>query len=155
MFKLLLSIEQTPISIATSRKLTLLVSRIRTCLAAPGTPEVYVLPALYGSIGLLYNQFMDLSNSTVECLSAMIITYPGLLWDRFIEIFERCQTSFLKAHGLDNSNVESFSETTGMCWIILQLCVCRQNSLLLKLNPIIICRVICVTGQKVVSVNCL
>ncbi|KMT14841.1 hypothetical protein BVRB_3g065640 isoform B [Beta vulgaris subsp. vulgaris] len=113
-FKLLLSIEQTPISIATSRKLTLLVSRIRTCLAAPGTPEVYVLPALYGSIGLLYNQFMDLSNSTVECLSAMIITYPGLLWDRFIEIFERCQTSFLKAHGLDNSNVESFSERTDL-----------------------------------------
>ncbi|KNA06859.1 hypothetical protein SOVF_177220 isoform A [Spinacia oleracea] len=113
-FNLLLSIEQTPISVATSRKVTLLVSRIQASLSAPGTTEVYVLPAFYGIIGLLYNQYSDLSNSAIECLSVMISKYPGILWNRFISFFEQCQTSSLKTHGLDISNIESCSETTDL-----------------------------------------
>ncbi|KAL2923314.1 Small subunit processome component 20-like protein [Bienertia sinuspersici] len=113
-FKLLLSIEQTPISVATSRKLTLLVSRIQTSLSAPGAIEVYLLPAFYGIIGLLHNQYMDLSNSALECLSAMINTHPGLLWNKYISYFEQCQTSFLKTHGVDNSNLNSRHETTDL-----------------------------------------
>ena len=116
-FELLLSIEETPISVATSRKLTLLVSRIQTSLSAPGTPEVYILPAFYGIIGLLFNQFKDLSNSCLECLSALIKTYPALLWDRFISFFEQQQASFLKRQVSDNSNMALSCETTGLCWV--------------------------------------
>ncbi|XP_057544903.1 uncharacterized protein LOC130824041 isoform X1 [Amaranthus tricolor] len=113
-FELLLSIEETPISVATSRKLTLLVSRIQTSLSAPGTPEVYILPAFYGIIGLLFNQFKDLSNSCLECLSALIKTYPALLWDRFISFFEQQQASFLKRQVSDNSNMALSCETTDL-----------------------------------------
>lgn len=111
-FKLLLTIEETPISIATSRKLTLLVSKIQTCVSTMRVSETYVLPAFYGIIGILYNQFMDLSNSAFECLSVMIYTYPGLLWDRFIGFFEQCQAIFLKTHALDINTIrESYSAT--------------------------------------------
>lgn len=163
-FNLLLSIEQTPISVATSRKVTLLVSRIQASLSAPGTTEVYVLPAFYGIIGLLYNQYSDLSNSAIECLSVMISKYPGILWNRFISFFEQCQTSSLKTHGLDISNIESCSETTGL-WLFLFLLVWVLGyliSLLLKFlmlfkNPesISFCHTVFDIGWKVISFNCL
>lgn len=113
--KLLLTIEETPISVATSRKLTLLVARIQTCVSASRVSEAYVLPALYGIIGILYNQFMDLSNSAIECISVMIDTCPGLLWDCFICFLQQCQARFLKSGAPDADAVaESFTEANDL-----------------------------------------
>ncbi|KAK9671440.1 hypothetical protein RND81_12G030400 [Saponaria officinalis] len=114
-FKLLLTIEETPVSVATSRKITLLVSRIQTCLSDARTSEIYVLPAFYGIIGLLYNQFRDLSSSALDCFSVTLSKFPGLLWDMFIRFFEQCLAVFLKTRledidaGPEIVDVKSFS----------------------------------------------
>ena len=130
MLKFLLTIEETPISVATSRKLTLQVARIQTCVSAARVSEAYVLPALYGIIGILYNQFMDLSNSAIECISVMINTCPGLLWDCFICFLQQCQAKFLKSGAPDADAVaELFSEANGLELILsLLLSLCIFNS---------------------------
>ncbi|XP_074320646.1 uncharacterized protein LOC141657349 isoform X2 [Silene latifolia] len=103
-FKLLLTIEETPISIATSRKITLVVSRIQTFLSDSRASEVYILPMFYGIIGLLHNQFRDLSNSALDCLSVAMSKNPALLWDRFIRVFELCLAVFLKTNVLEDTD---------------------------------------------------
>ncbi|KAL9251872.1 Small subunit processome component 20-like protein [Drosera capensis] len=70
--QLLLLIEETPISVVTSRRLTLLVSKIQTAISVGKIPEFYHLLVLNGIIGVLYNQFMDLSMSAIECLSVLL-----------------------------------------------------------------------------------
>ncbi|XP_021745735.1 small subunit processome component 20 homolog [Chenopodium quinoa] len=137
-FNLLLTIEQTPISVATGRKVTLLVSRIRTSLSAPGVTEAHVLPAFYGTIGLLYNQYMDLSNAALECLSAMISTYPGLLWNKFICFFEQCQTISIKAHGLDNSNMIACSDKTDLVEHFRSFCSTSSDRSGLSITPLLL-----------------
>ncbi|KAH9620789.1 hypothetical protein KSS87_018169 [Heliosperma pusillum] len=115
-FTLLLTIEETPISIATSRKISLEVSRIQTVLSESRASEVYILPMLYGIIGLLHNQFKDLSISALDCFSVAMSKNPGLLWDKFISVFELYLTVFLKTsvledtdEGLELMGVESFN----------------------------------------------
>ncbi|GAB2249577.1 hypothetical protein Droror1_Dr00012936 [Drosera rotundifolia] len=71
--QLLLLIEETPISVVTSRRLALLVSKIQTAISVGKIPEFYHLLVLNGIIGVLYNQFMDLSTSAIECLSVLLM----------------------------------------------------------------------------------
>ncbi|KAL9232759.1 hypothetical protein vseg_007829 [Gypsophila vaccaria] len=105
-FRLLLTIEETPVSVATSRKITLLVSRIQTFVSDARMSEVYVLPAFYGIIGLMYNHFRDLTNSAIDCLSFTLSKFSGLLWDKFIKCFELCLAVLLKT-GLEDTDAGS------------------------------------------------
>ncbi|XP_022722560.1 small subunit processome component 20 homolog isoform X3 [Durio zibethinus] len=90
--QLLLSIEATPLSISTSRKVTLLISRIQMGLSAGRVPEIYVPLILNGMIGILHNRFSYLCDAASECLGVLISKYTGLVWDSFISYFEQCQS---------------------------------------------------------------
>jgi len=101
-----------------------LVARIQTCISASRFSEAYVLPAFYGIIGILYNQFMDLSNSAIECVSVMINTYPTLLWDCFIGFLHQCQAKFLKSCEADvDAIAESSTEANGLELILSLLLI--------------------------------
>ncbi|KAE8688414.1 small subunit processome component 20-like protein isoform X2 [Hibiscus syriacus] len=88
----LMSIEATTLSISTGRKVTLLISRIQMDLSAGRIPETYVPLVLNGIIGIFYNRFSYLWDAASECLAVLISKHTGLVWDKFISYFERCQS---------------------------------------------------------------
>lgn len=96
--QLLLSIEQTPLSISTTRRITLLISRLQMGLSSSRVSADYVPLVFNGIIGIFHNRFSNLWNSAVECLSVMTEKYVELVWDRFVQYFEKYQTIFLNSH---------------------------------------------------------
>ncbi|OMO49638.1 Down-regulated-in-metastasis protein [Corchorus capsularis] len=90
--QLLLSIEATPLSISSSRKVTLLISRIQMGLSAGRIAETYVPLVLRGILGIFHNCFSYLREAASECLAVLISKHAGLVWDKFITYFEECQS---------------------------------------------------------------
>ncbi|GAB4851882.1 hypothetical protein Ancab_031281 [Ancistrocladus abbreviatus] len=113
--QLLLSVEETSISVATSRKLTLLVSKVQTEVSAARIAQTYVPLVLNGMIGTLYNQFRDLSNAALGCLAVIMGKYPQLLSDRFLCFLDHCHHIFLRTHSEDiDRSLESTTESNGL-----------------------------------------
>ncbi|XP_062008273.1 U3 small nucleolar RNA-associated protein 20 [Rosa rugosa] len=92
--QLLLSIESTPLSISTSRKVTLLISRIQMGLSAGKISEAYLPLVVNGMIGIFHNRFSHLWNPVSECLAVLISRSNGLVWENFLNYFEQCQSLF-------------------------------------------------------------
>ncbi|XP_004305310.1 PREDICTED: small subunit processome component 20 homolog [Fragaria vesca subsp. vesca] len=92
--QLLLSIESTPLSICTSRKVTLLISRIQMGLSAGRISEAYLPLVLNGMIGIFHNRFSHLWNPASECLAVLISQSKGHVWETFLNYFEQCQSIF-------------------------------------------------------------
>ncbi|BBG99033.1 ARM repeat superfamily protein, partial [Prunus dulcis] len=91
---LLLSIESTPLSISTSRKVTLLISRIQMGLSTGRIAEAYLPLVLNGMIGIFHNRFSYLWNPTSECLAVLISQNTGLVWEMLVHYFEQCLSRF-------------------------------------------------------------
>ncbi|KAA3480361.1 small subunit processome component 20-like protein isoform X2 [Gossypium australe] len=110
--QLLMSIEATPLSISTSRKVTLLISKIQMGLSAGRIPKTYVPLVLNGTIGIFHNRFSYLWDAASECLAVLISKHTGLVWDKIISYFDRCQ-SLVQApdvqHDRDNGNLSDSS----------------------------------------------
>ncbi|XVF29034.1 hypothetical protein REPUB_Repub15cG0084600 [Reevesia pubescens] len=104
--QLLLTIEATPLSISTSRKVTLLISRIQMGLSAGRIPEAYVPLVLNGIIGIFHNRFSYLWDAASECLAVLISKHTGLVWDKFIFYFEQCQ-SLVQASDVQHDRVNA------------------------------------------------
>ncbi|MCD9558563.1 U3 snoRNP protein [Datura stramonium] len=95
---LLLLIEETPLSIATSRKVILLISKIQMSLSAGRVAEEYMPVVLSGIIGIFHNRFSYLWNPTLDCIAVLLSQYFGLLWDRYIEYLDHYLSVFLGSH---------------------------------------------------------
>ncbi|KAK0607559.1 hypothetical protein LWI29_016732 [Acer saccharum] len=96
--QLLLSIETTPISISTSRKVILLISRIQMSLTTGRIAEAYIHLVLNGIIGILHNRFSYLWSPASECLAVLISKHAELVWNKFVCYFEHCQSMFQTSH---------------------------------------------------------
>ncbi|GMH20278.1 hypothetical protein Nepgr_022119 [Nepenthes gracilis] len=113
--QLLLSIEETPITVATSRKLAILVSKVQIGLSAARIYEPYIPLVLNGIIGILHNQFRDLSTASLECLAVMMDKFSQLVWDHFIVYLNHCQDTFLQTQGQDtDTSVEASTESDNL-----------------------------------------
>ncbi|KAL5708838.1 hypothetical protein ACHQM5_019594 [Ranunculus cassubicifolius] len=106
--QILLSIEVTPLSPATSTQVTLLISQIQMGLTAGRFSEDYVPLLLNGIIGIFHKRLSTLWDSAKECLTVLIDKHPGIVWDRFISYLEQCQVQFLTSgNQLERINTES------------------------------------------------
>ncbi|KAL3724550.1 hypothetical protein ACJRO7_029686 [Eucalyptus globulus] len=92
--ELLLSIETIPLSVSTSRKVILLISKIQMDLSAGRIGESYLPLLLYGIIGIFYNRFSYLWAPALECLAFLISKHAGTIWDIFIRYLRDCQLVF-------------------------------------------------------------
>ncbi|GLU08657.1 hypothetical protein SLE2022_255570 [Rubroshorea leprosula] len=90
--QLLLLIETTPLSVSTSRKVSLLISKIQMGLSSGRIPETYIPLVLNGIIGIFYNRFSYIWEPACECLAVLTSKYVGLVWDKLIDYFEECQS---------------------------------------------------------------
>ncbi|RVW99796.1 hypothetical protein CK203_029213 [Vitis vinifera] len=113
---ILFSIEDTPLSISTSRKVILSISKIQMDLSAARICEAYIPVLLNGIIGIFHNRFSYLWDPAIECLSVLISKHVGLVWDRLVSYLEQCQSVFLTTHDLSEGiNIEVCGKTSGMC----------------------------------------
>uniref|UniRef100_A0A2P2MF27 Uncharacterized protein n=1 Tax=Rhizophora mucronata TaxID=61149 RepID=A0A2P2MF27_RHIMU len=108
--QLLLLVESTPLSVSTSRKVILLISRIQMGIAAGRISETYIPIVMSGVIGIFHNRFSYIWNPASECLATLIREHTVLVWENLVHYFEQCLSAFLvssdKARG---GNVAEFS----------------------------------------------
>ncbi|XP_073124564.1 uncharacterized protein [Henckelia pumila] len=97
---LLRSIEKTPLSVATSRQVILLLSKIQLGLSARSVPEQYLPAILSGIVGIFYNRFSYVWNPASECLAVLIGQYFRTLWDKYVKHLDHCQSAFLTSRDL-------------------------------------------------------
>ncbi|KAK4356825.1 hypothetical protein RND71_022435 [Anisodus tanguticus] len=108
---LLLLIEETPLSIATSRKVILQISKIQMSLSAGKVAEEYMPVVLSGIIGIFHNRFSNLWNPTLDCIAVLLSQYFGLLWDRYVEYLDHYLSVFLGSHDEAAQSEGGSSET--------------------------------------------
>uniref|UniRef100_A0A0D9YB09 Uncharacterized protein n=1 Tax=Oryza glumipatula TaxID=40148 RepID=A0A0D9YB09_9ORYZ len=89
----LLAVESTPISVSTSRKIAIFVSRIQMSLSSKMVHEDYIPLLLHGIIGILYNRFSDLWPPALDCLAVLISKHKELVWDQFIQFIATHQSN--------------------------------------------------------------
>ncbi|WVZ69932.1 hypothetical protein U9M48_018646 [Paspalum notatum var. saurae] len=81
----LLMVESTPISVSTSRKIAIIISRIQMSLTSNMVHEDYIPPLLHGIIGILYNRFSDLWPTALDCLAVLIRKHKELVWSHLVQ----------------------------------------------------------------------
>ena len=110
---MLLSIEETPHSISTSRKVILLISKIQMGLSASRLLDAYAPLVLNGIIGILNNRFSYLWNPAIECLAVLMSQHFGLVGDRFVSYLEQYQSIFHTSNEVYEGNSKAY-ESSGM-----------------------------------------
>ncbi|KAK9072479.1 hypothetical protein SSX86_008913 [Deinandra increscens subsp. villosa] len=102
----LLAIEATPLSIATSRKVVLLISKIQMELLAKRICDAYI-PLVFNSvIGIFHNRFNYLWNPAMECLVVMVNDYHSLVWEICMRFMGKCVSNFV-SHSLQSDQGNS------------------------------------------------
>jgi U3 small nucleolar RNA-associated protein 20 len=81
----LFAVESTPVSVSTSRKIAIYVSRIQMSLSSNMVHDDYIPLLLHGIVGILYNRFSDLWPPALDCLGVLIKKHKELVWSQFIE----------------------------------------------------------------------
>ncbi|KAI3808247.1 hypothetical protein L1987_24196 [Smallanthus sonchifolius] len=105
----LLAIEATPLSIATSRKVVLLISKIHMDLLAKRICDTYIPLVFSAVIGIFHNRFNYLWNPAIECF-VMVGDYHVLVWETCMKFLDKCVSNFV-SHGehIDQGNSELHS----------------------------------------------
>lgn len=104
---ILLIIESMPISVSTSRKIAIFISRIQMSLSSKMVHDDYIPPLLHGIIGILYNRFSDLWPQTLDCLAVLIRKHKELVWGQFVPFIAIHQSK-----GLTVKNQEKLEAAT-------------------------------------------
>ncbi|KAJ8770561.1 hypothetical protein K2173_018052 [Erythroxylum novogranatense] len=108
--QLLLLIESTPLSVSTSRKVILLISRVQMALSTGRIPIAYIPLVLNGMIGIFYNRFNCLWDPASECLAVLVDNYTRVVWDKFINYVEQLISVFLTSHDEDSGEIAGLVE---------------------------------------------
>ncbi|TVU34273.1 hypothetical protein EJB05_16104 [Eragrostis curvula] len=98
---ILLDVESTPISVSSSRKIAIFISRIQMSLSSKMVHDDYIPPLLHGIIGILYNRFSDLWPPALDCLAVLIRKYKELVWTQFVQFIAVHQSKSLTEKNLE------------------------------------------------------
>ncbi|CAL9158827.1 unnamed protein product [Musa hybrid cultivar] len=93
--ELLLSVEMTPLSISTSRKIVILLSKLQMSLSSGRINDIYIPLLLNGIIGILHNRFSHIWEPALDCLTILIGRHKELAWNSFVHYLDSCQSKFL------------------------------------------------------------
>ncbi|XP_071696721.1 uncharacterized protein [Rutidosis leptorrhynchoides] len=104
---LLLEIEATTLSIATSRKVILLITKIQRDILAGRICKAHI-PLVFNSIiGLFHNRFSQIWNPAIECFAVLVSNYHAFVWDICVDFLDKCVTNFIShQESLDRDNIE-------------------------------------------------
>ncbi|GJX79607.1 small subunit processome component 20 homolog isoform X1 [Tanacetum coccineum] len=94
---LLLTIEATPLSIATSRTVIRLITKIQMELSTRRICKAYI-PLVFNSIiGVFHNRFNYLWNPAMECFAVLVghNDYRELVWETCLKFLDKCVSNFI------------------------------------------------------------
>lgn len=92
--------------------------------------ETYALWLLYGMMGIFQNRFSSPWSPATECVAVLIHKNTSILWDRFIQYFEECQSGFLASQTQPpNADTNMSDESSGMSCLHPQILVHQTNSI--------------------------
>ncbi|KAI3823108.1 hypothetical protein L1987_04536 [Smallanthus sonchifolius] len=91
----LLAIEATSLSIATSRKVVLLISKIQMDLLAKRICDAYIPLVFNAVIGIFHNRFNYLWNPAMDCFVVMVNDYHLLVWEICMKFLDKCVSNFV------------------------------------------------------------
>nr|GEV01026.1 hypothetical protein [Tanacetum cinerariifolium] len=94
---LLLTIEATPLSIATSRTVIRLITKIQMELSTGRICKAYI-PLVFNSIiGVFHNRFNYLWNPAIECFAVLVghNDYRELVWETCLKFLDKCVSNFI------------------------------------------------------------
>ncbi|KAL6569638.1 hypothetical protein OROMI_014152 [Orobanche minor] len=111
---LLRAIEEIPLSIETSRKVIIPISKIQTSLSSHRVADQYMPVVLNGLIGILHNRFSSFWDPALECLTVLVGQYFRLVWDCFIKFLDHCQSVILAPDHQDGEGDTDIDKETGL-----------------------------------------
>lgn len=114
----LLAIEATSLSIATSRKVILLITKIQMDLTTGRIHNTYI-PLVFNSIiGIFHNQFNYLWNPAMECFAVLVSHYPKLVWELCMKYLEKSVSNFIshQEHYRYNSELSDSPDDLVSCF---------------------------------------
>lgn len=102
----LFAIEASPLSVDTSRQITVIISKIQMDLCSGKIPDSYKTLLLHSLIGILHNRLQHLWDPAMECLASLLEEHGDLVWAAFVDHLEKSQLLLLAlpGHGV---NIES------------------------------------------------
>lgn len=112
--ELLLLIESTPISVDTSRKVILLLSKIQKNLSATRIAVDYIPALLYGIFGIFHKRFSYLWNPAMDCLAFLINQHFEIVWDKYILYLDHCESRFLSPDQTCRNDAELFNMSSDL-----------------------------------------
>ncbi|KAM3330839.1 hypothetical protein ACQJBY_027135 [Aegilops geniculata] len=112
----LLAVESTPVSVSTSRKIAIFVSRIQMSLSSNTVHDDYIPLLLHGIIGILYNRFSDLWPPALDCLAVLVSKHKELVWSQFIQFIAVCQSKGLTVRNQEKLQAVSHPESIIDCF---------------------------------------
>ncbi|KAL6493967.1 hypothetical protein OROGR_031876 [Orobanche gracilis] len=116
---LLRAIEEIPLSIETSRKVIIPISKIQTNLSSHRVADQYMPVVLNGLIGIFHNRFSSFWDPALECLTVLVGQYFRLVWDGFIKCLDHCQSVILAPdhqHGEGDTDIDKETGLVG-CFV--------------------------------------
>uniref|UniRef100_A0A453EZ34 HTH arsR-type domain-containing protein n=2 Tax=Aegilops tauschii subsp. strangulata TaxID=200361 RepID=A0A453EZ34_AEGTS len=112
----LLVVESTPVSVSTSRKIAIFVSRIQMSLSSNTVHDDYIPLLLHGIIGILYNRFSDLWPPALDCLAVLVSKHKDLVWSQFIQFIAVYQSKGLTVRNQEKLLAVSHPESIIDCF---------------------------------------
>ncbi|XP_076896866.1 uncharacterized protein LOC143550000 [Bidens hawaiensis] len=120
----LLAIEGTSLSIATSRKVVQMLSKIQMDISAKRIRDAYIPLVFNAVIGIFYNRFSYLWNPAMECFGVMVNDYHLLVWETCMKFLDKCVSEFAshrehsdqgnsEFHGSQNELLGCFNQFVG------------------------------------------
>ncbi|KAG9136707.1 hypothetical protein Leryth_004489 [Lithospermum erythrorhizon] len=111
--RLLLLIEATPLSVASSRKVVLLISKLQMLVSATRMSRHYIPLVLSGIFGIFHNRFSIIWDPALECLAVLVEKHSLMLWEKYAHYLNHSvSTCFLDHEQLASDNtVLSSGET--------------------------------------------
>lgn len=82
-------------------------------LRARRVADQYILAALNGILGILHNRFSYIWDPALECLTFLVGQYFGIVWNKYIDYLEHCQSEFLASHHQHNGSDNASTDDTG------------------------------------------
>ncbi|KAL6577838.1 hypothetical protein OROMI_010166 [Orobanche minor] len=112
--RLLSSVEETALSSATGRTVTQLLSKLQNSLSAHRVADQYIIAVLNGIFGILHNRFSHFWTTALDCLNVLVGQYFEIVWNRYINYLEHCQSDFLASHHQHDGGDNDSTDVSGL-----------------------------------------
>lgn len=117
----LLTVESTPISVSTSRKISIFISRIQMSISSKMVHDDYIPLLLHGIVGILYNRFSDLWPPALDCLAVLVSKHKELVWSRFVQFVATHQSKGPIMKNQEKMDAATQPQCTYQAFILLSL----------------------------------